>query len=331
MQASPIRIFDTLRGMQRAEALKAALELGVFTAIHRGSNTAATLAEACKASERGIRILADYLTVDGFLSKTDGVYALAPDAAMFLVEGSPAYLGKAVPFLMHETQRKAMETLADAVRKGGTALDGKGSVSDSHPAWVDFAKGMMPMMMPPAQKIADLVAAASTKVLDIAAGHGLFGITIAQRNPSAQIHAVDWPNVLEVAQEHAGQFGVADRYHPIPGDAFEISYGATDYDTALLTNFLHHFDHATNVKLLRKVHQALKPGGVAVILEFVPNEDRVTPPEAAGFALTMLGATEGGDAYTFRELDNMCREAGFQPATRHAAEPSPETIVIARK
>lgn len=331
MQTSPVRIFDTLRGMQRAEALKAALELGVFTAIHRGSNTSAALAGACKASERGIRILADYLTVDGFLTKTDGVYALAPDAEMFLVEGSPAYLGKAVPFLMHETQRKAMETLADAVRKGGTALDGKGSVADSHPAWVDFAKGMMPMMMPPAQKIADLVAADSQKVLDIAAGHGLFGITIAQRNPNAHIHAVDWPNVLEVAKEHATQFGVADRYHSIPGDAFEISYGATDYDTVLLTNFVHHFEHATNVKLLRKVHQALKPGGAAVILEFVPNDDRVTPPEAAGFALTMLGATEGGDAYTFRELDAMCREAGFQPATRHAAAPSPETIVIAKK
>lgn len=330
MNASPVRIFDALRGMQRAEALKAALELGVFTAIHQGANTAATLAQSCNAAERGIRILADYLTVDGFLTKTDGVYGLAPDSELFLVESSPAYLGKAVPFLMHDTQRQAMETLAQAVRKGGTALDGKGSVSDSHPAWVDFAKGMMPMMMPPAHKIADLVAADSAKVLDIAAGHGLFGMTIAQRNPAARIYALDWPKVLEVAQEHATQFGVSDRYHQVPGDAFEIDYGS-DYDTVLLTNFLHHFDHATNVRLMRKVHAALRPGGAAVILEFVPNDDRVTPPEAAGFALTMLGATEGGDAYTFRELDAMCHEAGFQPATRHDAEPSPETIVIARK
>ncbi|MBS1833079.1 MAG: class I SAM-dependent methyltransferase [Acidobacteria bacterium] len=333
MNVSPIRIFDTLRGMQQAEALKAALELGVFTAIAKGSNTVKALAGACRASERGIRILADYLTIDGFLTKTaDGVYGLSPDAATFLVAGAPAYLGNAVPFLMHETQRRAMETLAEAVRKGGTALEGQGSVSDSHPAWVDFAKGMMPMMMPAAQKIADLVAnSGSLKVLDIAAGHGLFGIMIAQRNPAAQIYALDWPKVLEVAQQHAAQFGVeAGRYHLVSGNAFEIEYGS-DYDVVLLTNFLHHFDHATNVDLLRKVHKALKPGGKAVILEFVPNDDRVTPPEAAGFALTMLAATPSGDAYTFRELDAMCREAGFQPAAVHDAPPSPEKIVIATK
>ncbi|BDC49744.1 O-methyltransferase [Bryobacterales bacterium F-183] len=330
MNASPIRIFDTLRGMQRAEALKAAIELSLFTAIARGFNTAATLADACHASERGIRILADYLTIDGFLAKADGVYSLAPDAEVFLVEGSPAYLGKAVPFLMHESQRKAMESLTDAVRKGGTALEDQGSVSDSHPAWVDFAKGMMPMMMPPAHKIADLIAADSNKVLDIAAGHGLFGIVIAQRNPAAHIHALDWPNVLDVAHEHATQFGVADRYHKLPGDAFAIDYG-TGYDAVLFTNFLHHFDHAANVRLLSKAHDALKPGGKAVILEFVPNDDRVTPPESAGFALTMLAATPGGDAYTFKELDSMCREAGFAAATAHPAPPSPETIVIATK
>ncbi|MBS1833739.1 MAG: methyltransferase type 12, partial [Acidobacteria bacterium] len=107
MNVSPIRIFDTLRGMQQAEALKAALELGVFTAIAKGSNTVEALAGACRASERGIRILADYLTIDGFLTKTaDGVYGLSPDAATFLVAGAPAYLGNAVPFLMHETQRR---------------------------------------------------------------------------------------------------------------------------------------------------------------------------------------------------------------------------------
>ena len=36
------------------------------------------------------------------------------------------------------------------------------------------------------------------RVLDIAAGHGLFGITIAQRTPQAQIVAVDWAGVLKL-------------------------------------------------------------------------------------------------------------------------------------
>jgi hypothetical protein len=67
----------------------------------------------------------------------------------------------------------------------------------------------------------------------------------------------------------------------------------------LLTNFLHHFDMATCEALLRKVRAALADGGRALTLEFVPNEDRISPPEAAGFSMMMLAGTRSGDAYTF--------------------------------
>ena len=70
----------------------------------------------------------------------------------------------------------------------------------------------------------------------------------------------------------------------LPGSAFDVEYGGP-YDAILLTNFLHHFDVPTCVGLLKKVRAALKPGGVAATLEFVPNEDRVSPPMAAAFAL----------------------------------------------
>src|SRR5437667_349702 len=79
------------------------------------------------------------------------------------------------------------------------------------------------------------------KVLDIAAGHGLFGIAVARQNPNSQIVALDWSNVLAVAQENARAAGLGDRYHTLPGSAFEVDYGG-DYDLVLLTNFLHHFD-----------------------------------------------------------------------------------------
>ena len=328
-----MRIFDAMRGFQHTEALVAAVELGLFTAIAKGATTAAVLAAACGgASERGIRILADFLTIDGFLTKSEGgAYGLTEDSAFFLVEGSPAYFGKAVPFLTHETQRNGFRKLTEAVRRGGTALEGEGSVEDNHPVWVDFAKGMMPMMMPAAQMIAGLLGSTANKVLDIAAGHGLFGIVIAQQNPQAKIYALDWPKVLDVAGQHAEMFGVGSRHHKIPGNAFEVDYGGTDYDAVLLTNFLHHFDAETNVRLLKRVHAALKPGGKAVILEFVPNDDRVTPPDAAMFALTMLTQTRAGDAFTFKELAGMCEAAGLGAATAYPVGITPQTIVIAQK
>jgi SAM-dependent methyltransferase len=100
------------------------------------------------------------------------------------------------------------------------------------------------------------------------------------------------------------------------------------YDVVLLTNFLHHFDHATNVGLLKKVRAALKPGGRAVTLEFVPNEDRVSPPMPAAFAMTMLTTTADGDAYTLSELTAMHKEAGYGEVAAHPIPMSPHTIVM---
>jgi 2-polyprenyl-3-methyl-5-hydroxy-6-metoxy-1,4-benzoquinol methylase len=114
----------------------------------------------------------------------------------------------------------------------------------------------------------------------------------------------------------------------LPGSAFEVAFGGP-YDVVLLTNFLHHFDPETCVGLLKKVHAALKPRGLAVTLEFVPNEDRVSPPVPAAFSLTMLASTVSGDAYTFRELSEMLRKAGFGEATAHAIPMSPHTLVTA--
>ena len=118
---------------------------------------------------------------------------------------------------------------------------------------------------------------------------------------AAEIVAVDWAGVLTVATANAKRAGVQDRYRTKPGDAFTVDYG-DGYDIVLLTNFLHHFDLPTCTGLLRKVAAALKPGGRAVILEFVPNPDRVSPPMAAGFSLMMLATTPAGDAYTLAEI-----------------------------
>lgn len=168
------------------------------------------------------------------------------------------------------------------------------------------------------------------KILDIAAGHGLYGLAFAQHNPQAQVVAVDWTNVLKVAKENAEAAGVSDRYQTKEGSAFEVDYG-TDYDIVLLTNFLHHFDPQTCESLLRKVHASLAEGGRAVTLEFIPNDDRITPPQAASFSMMMLGSTQSGDAYTFAELDRMFGNAGFSRSEMHELPPTIQRVVISYK
>ena len=331
-QPSPEFFFDTVSAYQRTAALRAAIELDVFTAIAEGAHTSEELAARCETAERGMRILCDYLTIVGLITKEGGRYALTPDSALFLDRRSQAYLGGTLEFLLSPMLTVGFEDLAETVRRGGTTMPEGGTVAPDNPIWVKFARAMMPMMFMPAQQIAKLVGGdgGRLKVLDVAAGHGVFGISIARQNPEAEITALDWPGVLEVAGENARAAGVGDRYRTIEGSAFEVDLGE-GYDVVLLTNFLHHFDPPTCESLLRKVHAALAEGGRAVSFEFVPNEDRVSPPVAATFSMMMLGTTPNGDAYTFKEFERMFRNAGFSRNEIRPLVATPEQAIISYK
>lgn len=327
---SPLLLFETLNAYQRTAALKAAIDLDVFTAIGEGANTKEALAARSGAAERGLRILCDSLVILGFLKKSGGRYALTADSAAFLDRRSPMCIASTADFLASTEVRRAFDTLTEAVRQGRTTWPGAGSVEPRNPIWVEFARSMASLQGLPSELIADIVAQAGAprKILDIAAGHGLFGIALLRRNLHAEVVALDWDIVLEVAHENAVEAGVADRLTRLPGDAFSVDFGS-GYDTILLTNFLHHFSPSDIAKLLKKVRAALAPGGRGVALEFVPNEDRVTPPAAASFSLTMLGTTRDGDAYTVSEYQRFFADAGFSRCEVQPLPPTIQQVVIA--
>jgi 2-polyprenyl-3-methyl-5-hydroxy-6-metoxy-1,4-benzoquinol methylase len=330
---NPNLFFETLNAYQRTAALRAAIELDLFTAIAEGAATPAALAPRCHAAERGLRILCDYLVVIGFLTKDGSRYALTADSAMFLDRRSPACVTPATEFLLSPTVVDSFDRLTDAVRRGGSVMDHQGSVSPEHPMWVAFARAMAPLQIMPAEAIAkflDARAAPPWKILDVAAGHGMFGITLARHNPHAEIYALDWPAVLAVAAENAQKAGVQSRYHLIPGSAFDLDPGS-GYDLILLTNFIHHFDAPSIESLLRKYHSALAPAGRIVTLDFIPDENRVTPPGTAAFGIIVLSTTPAGDLYTFSEYEKMFRAAGFSSNELVPLPAGPGRLIISKK
>ncbi|HEX5426254.1 MAG TPA: class I SAM-dependent methyltransferase [Candidatus Acidoferrales bacterium] len=329
---NPTIVFENLQAFQRTAALRAAIELDVFRAIGQGAGDVASIARHVRASERGIRVLCDYLVIMGILQKVNGKYEHTASSAAFLDPSSPSCIASIANFIGNPTFREPYDHLAEIVRSGKTTLPGDGSVEPENPIWVIFARNMAPMMAPLAGALAKIVLdgrSGPLKVLDIAAGHGLFGIEVAKQNPQARVTGLDWAPVLQVALENARKAGVQDRYETLPGSAFDVNFGGP-YDVVLLTNFLHHFDVETCVGIVKKVKGSLKAGGTAATLEFVPNEDRVSPPMAAGFSMTMLASTPAGDAYTFRELANMYERAGFKDVAAHPIPMTPQTVVTGR-
>ncbi len=330
-EASPFRLFQAINAFHLTEAISSAIELDIFTAIAAGHTTTEVLATQCRIAERGARILCDFLVVNGFLSKSSNQYSLTEDSAKFLDRKSPAYMGSCTEFLLTDEIRQTFHDLTNAVRQGG--CQHTYAHAPESPVWVSFARSMAPMMMMASQGLAEIVVgneSRSLKVLDIAAGHGLFGIAVLRANPKAEVTAIDWKNVLEVARENATKFGVGDRYKTLAGSIFDVDI-ETGYDLILVPNFLHHFDEPTIEQLLKKLHRALKPGGRVATLEFVPNEDRVSPVMPAAFALIMLAETPAGDAYTRSELENMFNCAGFSRHEFHAMPPSPHSVLVSAR
>lgn len=332
VQPDPVRIIGGVNAYQESAALKTAVELAVFTAIGEGATTPKQIAERCGASERGVRALCDFLVVRQYLTKDAGHYANGVDAAAFLDRRSPAYMGDMVEFLLAEDWAGQFDHLNDAVRQGGTAGHNGGSMSPENPVWVRFAESMGRMMGFPAQYAAGVVGPleGEARVLDVAAGHGLFGIHIAQQNPQARVTAQDWPQVLEVASRNAAQAGLDGRFQTLPGDALDLDFGGP-YDLALVTHFLHHFDEQTNIELLRKVRGSLVEGGQAVIVDFIVDEDRVSPPMQAAFSLMMLAETPGGQAYTRAEFERMLGAAGFRDTSVHQQKGIPQSVIVSRR
>jgi len=328
MTISPDHFLNELLGYQKTAALKAAIELDLFSALAAEDGDLGQVSERTGTSERGIRIVCDYLTVQGFLEKENGRHRITPSSQTFLTRASPAYMGGIIDFLASpEMISLWLADPASFVRKGGA--EGLANIAPDNPIWVKFARAMVPFVAPIAATISTEIAGwpiQPKRVLDIAAGHGLFGISLAQAIPSLEVTAVDWPAVLTIACENASAAGVAKRYRTISGSAFDVDWGG-GYDIVLLTNFLHHFDRATCINLLSRAHRAISTGGRVLAVEMVPNDDRVTPPFPAMFAYMMLGSTPSGDAYTASDLEDMGRQAGFSRILFKTAEPTPETLV----
>jgi precorrin-6B methylase 2 len=330
MTASPGNFIDRVFfGYQNSAVLKAAVELDVFTAIGEGSTDAAALADRCKAALRGVAALCDSLVVMGFLTKSSGNYALSPDAAVFLDRRSPMCIAGIHEFLAApEMVALAFQDPAGAVRRGGAP--GLANVAPDHPIWVRFARAMGPFMKLDAKLVAEHAGdAPARRVLDVSASHGLYGIAFGQRFPECRVTALDWSAVVAVARENAAAAGMADRYETISGNAFEVAWGR-DYDLVLLPNFLHHFDAASCTTILRRAHAALSPGGRVAIVEWVPNEDRISPPVPALFAMTMLLTTPAGGTYTVPEFAAMLTAAGFGSPEVTPLVPTPLTLLLAR-
>lgn len=329
---TPERIIQMAWGYAAPLLIEAGVRHRIFDILDDGPKTVEAVAALSGASRRGVRAAMNALAGLGLLIKnSEGEFGLATDAAAFLVRGKPGYLGGLGRHTASDLIPRWLQ-LTDVIKTGKpqTGVNQEGPGSEFFEA---FVEDLFPMNYPAAQALAQALDIGSAnkpvRVLDLAAGSGVWSIALAQASPRVTVTAVDWPNVLNVTRRVTAQHGVGDRYAYVAGDLASADFGR-GHDVAVLGHILHSEGEAASKALLKKTREALRVGGTAAIAEFLVNEERTAPPIGLIFAVNMLVATEHGDTYSFGEISGWLREAGFVNA-RTVDAPGPSPLILAER
>ncbi|HEU5342434.1 methyltransferase [Edaphobacter sp.] len=322
---TPERIMQFAWGYIPTLMLEAAVRHRVFDVLDSGPKTLKETAAVTGASERGLRAVMNAMVGLDFLAKEGDRYALTPESSAFLVSTKPSFQGG---ILRHTSEQlipkwlKLNEIVATGKPVAAVNQEGAGSEFFS-----EFVADIFPMSYPAAQALGAHLAlgdaGAPVRVLDLAAGSGVWGIGVAQSSKRVTVTAVDWPEVLPITKKMVGRFGLSDRFSFVAGDLDAADFGK-GHNVATLGHILHSEGETRSRSLLKKTFDALAPGGTIAIQEFLVNPDRTGPIVSLLFAGNMLVNTDHGDTYSFEEISAWLKEAGFtNPRLIDAPGPSP--------
>jgi SAM-dependent methyltransferase len=152
-------------------------------------------------------------------------------------------------------------------------------------------------------------------VLDVGAGSAAWSIPFAEANPRTRVVALDFGPVLGTARHFTRACGVEAQYTFRAGDLRRVGFGREALDVALLGQICHSEGAAGTRRLFRKVHQALRPGGLMLVADVYPDEERRGRDggsHALLFALNMLVHSEQGDTFPVSEYRSWATAAGFR-------------------
>jgi C-methyltransferase len=325
-----------MMGLWKAAALKAAIELDLFTHMANGHRTAAAVAQAAGASERGTTSLLNALSALGVLSKRDREYELSPEARAYLSRTSPLYVEDLVFGIAAPWEWDAFGRLADAVRTGKATIYPymKG---DESACLEKMVRGIGTLAASSAEQICDLLGIGDwsgdgPRILDIACGTGIYGFTMAKRSPRARVTAVDRRQIIKLAQDTAAQMGVVERAAFKPGNIFSVPFEDGAYDLVLIGNVLHQYSGERTKRLISRAFAAAKPrGGMIVIHDFVADDARSTEMAPLLMSLDMLLYTDDGDVHSYAEYKTWLEETGFTEVSSALPVPCNLTSIMTAK
>lgn len=323
------KLLETTGGYWQACAIMAAIELDLFDSLDAEPDTSAGLAERIKVDPRALGMLLRALAALDLLSVEEGIYTPSLASKAFLVSDSEQYMGNIISHQHHLIESWAR--LHEAVQNGQPVRKAAGF---SEEAWrKSFLLGM--------QNLANLIApqlipridiGKRRLLLDLGGGPGAWSIHFCRHHPQLQARVFDLPTSKPHADKAIKDARMDDRIRFIGGNFHEHPLKTRTYDLVWASHILHAEGEEECRELLHKTADALKPGGLMMIHEFILDDEGPGPAYASLFALNMLLGTEKGMAYREGELISMLQDAGFREPQRLPLPPhSRSGVIVAHK
>ncbi|MDQ4020152.1 MAG: class I SAM-dependent methyltransferase [Actinomycetota bacterium] len=268
--------------LQVASAFDAAARLGILDHLEQTPACADEVAQHCATAPAATHLLLDALDALGLLRRGhDGRYATTAAAAWF-------------------TTLAAGWSRLDQVVRTGQPLVPADTPAGAAELYPEVVPVLSRLFAPAVQRAAELLAPVRGEVLDVGAGAAPWSIALAAADPTAQVTALDLPEVLRTTRRTVEAAGLGTRFEFRAGDMFTAELPQAAYDVIILGNVCHLFSPDANRTLLQRLRSALRDGGTLAIVDALPSED---PEERRSLSLYSLGLRMRTSAGAVHPLD----------------------------
>jgi 2-polyprenyl-3-methyl-5-hydroxy-6-metoxy-1,4-benzoquinol methylase len=322
------KLLDTSGAYWQACALHAAVKLGIFSVLGSQALSADLIADKIEADHRSTTMLLNALTAMGLLEKTDTRYANSSFSAEYLDTKSPHYLGYII--MHHHHLVDSWSRLDQAVRSGQPV---RGRIAVQSDVWREnFLMGMFNLASSIAPDLVTQVDLTGRRhLLDLGGGPGTYAIYYCLHNRDLKATIYDLPTTEPFAIETIKKFELADKITFSAGDYLKDEVQGR-FDVVWISHILHAENLQACHQILTKAAKVLEPGGMMMIHDFILSDNQDGPLFPALFSLNMLLGTDGGQAYSERQIAEMLSEVGIKNIERiPVSTPNDSGVLVGKK
>ncbi len=318
-------------GHVEARIIQVAVSMKVFDALKDRSLNASSLASSLRADPRGTELLLNALAAIGLLEKESDRFSLNRVSCDYLVTSSPKYYGAMI--LFDSALWSSWGSLEKAVHTGKAVRSPDMFQGDPHETErFILAMDSLVKARGDAEVLANTLDLSQVnELLDIGSGPGTYAIHLCQSNPHLRAKLFDLPGTMNVTERCVRTAGMEDRIELITGD-YRYDSIPGSYQMIFLFNIIHSESAEENARLIKKLYPCLEAGGRVVIKDHILDDSLRDPPVGAIFALLMMLTTKHGRCYSFNEVKEWLKTAGFTSTHQiHLPPPLTSSLVVGIK